>query len=436
MLGIRNHVCRVRECRTSRWGLERRAEAADRRAGAFHDLGIWSAGTADYLPPSIALARAYLAREGLDDWAGDRADDRPASPRSAPLSRSRHPLVEIFRRGRSRRDVSLGIVRRGLPVSFVGEIKRALPNAGFHWRLIRTGRAGAGRASAQSDADLSLVAGLYDGVHLAISDGMRPHSPGFSVIGTGDDRCRNPGCWRASCSPHWRPVMAAEPGAAPPAAAPADASQKLTLQRLFSSPDLAGARPRALKLSPDRTLLTSLKPRPDDRDRLDLWVLGAKTGKERMLVDSRRSARAPGVRAEKMQRERARIGGAQTQKKGSFPMIGLSERRVGPGAARRRPLSRYARRQGLAPDQYARWRAGPRWSARRASSSASWRPESRRSPLGGGKGEAGDRPPAPARWSHWGGAEFVALEEMDRTTGCGGRPTTRASRSSGSARRR
>ena len=32
-------------------------------------------------------------------------------------------------------------------------------------------------------------------------------------------------------------------------------------------PDLAGAQPRALKLSPDGTLLTSLKPRPDDRDR-------------------------------------------------------------------------------------------------------------------------------------------------------------------------
>ena len=26
-------------------------------AAAFHDLGIWSAGTMDYLPPSAALAR-------------------------------------------------------------------------------------------------------------------------------------------------------------------------------------------------------------------------------------------------------------------------------------------------------------------------------------------------------------------------------------------
>ena len=37
-------------------------------AAAFHDLGIWSAGTMDYLPPSAALAREYLHAHGLDAW--------------------------------------------------------------------------------------------------------------------------------------------------------------------------------------------------------------------------------------------------------------------------------------------------------------------------------------------------------------------------------
>ena len=40
-----------------------------------------------------------------------------------------------------------------------------------------------------------------------------------------------------------------------------DAPRPLTLERLFASPDLAGPQPRALKLSPDGKLVTSLKNR-------------------------------------------------------------------------------------------------------------------------------------------------------------------------------
>ncbi|GAA0301477.1 S9 family peptidase [Sphingomonas oligophenolica] len=107
------------------------------------------------------------------------------------------------------------------------------------------------------------------------------------------------------------PAMAAEPATAPAAAADT-ASRPLTLKRLFASPDLAGAQPRALKLSPDGTLLTSLRPRPDEKDRLDLWALDTKTGKERMLVDSKKvGSGAELSEAEKMQRERARVGGSK-----------------------------------------------------------------------------------------------------------------------------
>ena len=55
-----------------------------------------------------------------------------------------------------------------------------------------------------------------------------------------------------------------------PALAEDAAPQKLTLERVFASPNLAGAAPRALKLSPDGKLLTSLRPRADDRERFDL----------------------------------------------------------------------------------------------------------------------------------------------------------------------
>lgn len=84
-------------------------------------------------------------------------------------------------------------------------------------------------------------------------------------------------------------------------------SQKLTLERVFASPDLAGPQPRALKLSPDGSLVTLLKPRADEKERLDLWAIDSKTGVERMLVDSKKTGSGADLsEAEKMQRERDR----------------------------------------------------------------------------------------------------------------------------------
>ncbi|MCP1471082.1 dipeptidyl-peptidase-4 [Sphingobium sp. OAS761] len=88
---------------------------------------------------------------------------------------------------------------------------------------------------------------------------------------------------------------------------PAQAEEKLTLERVFGSPDLAGPQPRALKLSPDGSLVTLLKPRPDEKERLDLWAIDTRTGEQRMLVDSRKTGSGAELsEAEKMQRERDR----------------------------------------------------------------------------------------------------------------------------------
>mgnify|MGYP003387273223 CR=1 FL=1 len=95
-------------------------------------------------------------------------------------------------------------------------------------------------------------------------------------------------------------AMASDTPASPPA---------LTLKRVFASPDLAGPQPRALRLSPDGSLLTSLRARAEEKERFDLWALDTKTGQERMLVDSKQiGSGAELSEAEKMQRERARIG--------------------------------------------------------------------------------------------------------------------------------
>jgi dipeptidyl-peptidase-4 len=93
----------------------------------------------------------------------------------------------------------------------------------------------------------------------------------------------------------------------------AQAQQPLTLERVFASPDLAGPQPRALKLSPDGSLVTLLKPRADEKERLDLWAIDSRTGAERMLVDSKKTGSGAALsEAEKMQRERDRTVAGST----------------------------------------------------------------------------------------------------------------------------
>ena len=86
--------------------------------------------------------------------------------------------------------------------------------------------------------------------------------------------------------------------------------QPLTLEAVFGSPSLNGPSPRGLKLAPDGSMVTLLKNRVDDKDRYDLWAMDLQTGEQRMLVDSEQVGTGAALsEAEKMQRERARIGG-------------------------------------------------------------------------------------------------------------------------------
>ncbi|MDB5722484.1 MAG: family peptidase [Alphaproteobacteria bacterium] len=89
-------------------------------------------------------------------------------------------------------------------------------------------------------------------------------------------------------------------------------ARDLPLDRLFASPDLSGRTPREPKLSPDGRLVTLLRNRPDDRDRYDLWAIDTSTGAARMLVDSAKIGSGGEVsEEEKMRRERQRIAGTK-----------------------------------------------------------------------------------------------------------------------------
>lgn len=87
------------------------------------------------------------------------------------------------------------------------------------------------------------------------------------------------------------------------------AAKPLDFERVFASPSLNGAVPRGVKLSPDGRWLTVLKNRAEDRERYDLWGFDRTTEQWTMLVDSLKLGSGKELsEAEKMQRERQRIG--------------------------------------------------------------------------------------------------------------------------------
>ena len=62
--------------------------------------------------------------------------------------------------------------------------------------------------------------------------------------------------------------------------------QELTIDRLFDAPALAGPTITGVKISPDGSRITYLQGKPEDKDRLDLWEYDIREGRARILVDS------------------------------------------------------------------------------------------------------------------------------------------------------
>ncbi len=83
----------------------------------------------------------------------------------------------------------------------------------------------------------------------------------------------------------------------------------LTPERVFADPELSGPKAVGVKLSPDGTLLTFLKPKADNGQVQDLWAVPVKGGEPFMLIDSASltSAGKALSEAEKSRRERMRV---------------------------------------------------------------------------------------------------------------------------------
>lgn len=109
-------------------------------ACVFHDLGVWTHRTLDYLEPSRRLAADYLNEIGRSAWTAEIEAMVVEHHKLRDAGNAGGALVEPFRRA-DWIDVSLGLLRFGLPADFIRDVRRTFPNAGFHNKLLRlTGR--------------------------------------------------------------------------------------------------------------------------------------------------------------------------------------------------------------------------------------------------------------------------------------------------------
>ena len=134
-VGYRNHTYRVVNLCVAQSSRDREQLEKIAIAAAFHDMGIWTDGTFDYLPPSVRLANAHLAAAGRTEWTAEISEMILEHHKISGYGGAPRSLVEPFRRA-DWVDVTRGLVTFRLSRSFLREIFSMWPSAGFHKRLV------------------------------------------------------------------------------------------------------------------------------------------------------------------------------------------------------------------------------------------------------------------------------------------------------------
>jgi hypothetical protein len=134
--GYRNHCLRMCNYCLAFCGLGEEHEEKCAIAAVFHDLGIWTDRTFDYLPRSMRLASAYLQESGRNEWIEEIVTMVSQHHKLKPYQSNPLWLVEPFRKA-DLVDISGGLIRYDLNDDFVSEVLDTFPNAGFHKTLLR-----------------------------------------------------------------------------------------------------------------------------------------------------------------------------------------------------------------------------------------------------------------------------------------------------------
>ncbi len=131
----RNHVHRV-YLNCSMIDEEEIAQEKYAVAAVFHDIGIWTNGSIDYLLPSMAQAKAFLLTSGHLDWIEEVQSMIYWHHKTGAYQGNYQRTVETFRKA-DWIDVSLGFLNFGEDSQLIAANRRRYPNAGFHWFLCK-----------------------------------------------------------------------------------------------------------------------------------------------------------------------------------------------------------------------------------------------------------------------------------------------------------
>lgn len=133
-IGYVNHTKRMLTYANALYEFKEDEEEKFVIALAFHDLGIWTENSFDYLDPSVALAKAYLKEHGLEAYEADVVQLIDEHHKLMPIKNN--PLAELFRRV-DMIDVYWNLSLFGMKASTFKAAKKAYPNNGFHVTLIK-----------------------------------------------------------------------------------------------------------------------------------------------------------------------------------------------------------------------------------------------------------------------------------------------------------
>jgi len=105
-------------------------------AAVFHDIGIWTDHTIDYLDPSIEQAKKYLIETNRQELFEEIQLMIYWHHKTKAYKGNYEKTVESFRKA-DWIDVTLGLFTYGIDKNKIKANKKFLPNKGFHWFLVK-----------------------------------------------------------------------------------------------------------------------------------------------------------------------------------------------------------------------------------------------------------------------------------------------------------
>ncbi len=131
----RNHVCRVfLNC----MHLDRSDDNMEKYAIAavFHDIGIWTAGTFDYIDPSVARLKTYLQASGKQAWEEELTLMIYWHHKTFRYTGAHAATVDTFRKA-DLMDLSYGLLSFNGYRKLTRRNRNLYPNAGLHFFLLK-----------------------------------------------------------------------------------------------------------------------------------------------------------------------------------------------------------------------------------------------------------------------------------------------------------